>query len=128
MTAAFTAAEYVAALDYNLAPFVDASGTIPEPTDRAIVRFRNAYLAFLGLDPHASEEERQARAEEMSKASEEEQAAHLATLRAMLAEVCAGHPTTEQIDALPYRVVLAMVSWLLGVLANPQKPAPATSS
>ena len=58
----------------------------------------------------------------------EEQIAHVARLREVVAQACGGCPTREQVDALPFRVVRVFATWLLDEFTNPKPPSAATSA
>lgn len=118
----FNAGEFVEALDWSWRPYVDASGTTPEPSERAIIRYGAAYYAAMGLKMGASEDEIKARSKELEGAGEDAQVEFMGQVRAAVIELSAGSPSAEQVTDAPFRIVRAHARWLFEQMTNPQKP------
>lgn len=109
-------------LDYNLRPYVEASGTVPEPTRKRQADFtrRMTKLANVqgmpeieGLSPEDQQKairENPALIDTMLDRGDEAED----EIRSAVADLCAGSPTKEQIDELPPRVFLAFSQWIQG--------------
>lgn len=123
----FAPDDFVEALDWSYRPHVEASGTTPEPSERAIIRYGAAYYEALGLKVGASEEEMKERAKELENAGEDAQVEFMGQIRAAVIELAAGSPSAEEVNAAPFRVVRAHARWLFDQMTNPQKPAAASS-
>lgn len=111
-------------LDYNLRPYVEASGTVPEPTRARQAEFtkRMTKLAnttnlpeIRNLSPEEQEKAIQDdpglidRMLELGDEAESE-------LREAVANLCGGsegQPTREELDALPPRIFTAFYRWIL---------------
>lgn len=128
--AGFKALDAAEPLDYDFNPYLDIAGTIVEPTSDQIDVFRqsmtNAYTE-LDIDP------------EMLKAAvsgdigdhAESVLAHFGEIMASTSELetktaqivavlCAGSPSEENIMALPYRVRQAFLGWVTGTFFSPE--------
>lgn len=139
----FKAQDAVAALEWNFRPFVDASGTSPEPSDQAINRFRRRYFRVI----EAIKGEGMAALQKMEESADQPVAPAvtlrdgLATMEAFLtepdadfeklqevtaeiskavAEVCSDSPNFEQIEALPSRPRQMFFGWIVGQLLLPE--------
>jgi hypothetical protein len=125
----FDAAE-ILALDYSLKPYVNAAGTVPEPTPSRLNAFTRRVM-LLGAAVAAPEEAPDPApagkaAEEMGIAAidaadierllDQNEAAEK-ELRGAVADLCAGSPSPEQIEALPTRVFMRFFRWLMGELS-----------
>lgn len=122
MSGGFKADEFVEALDWTWRPYVDASGTTAEPSERAIIRYGAAYYAAMGLKVGATEEELKTRAKELEEAGEDAQVDFMGQIRAAVIELSAGSPSAEQVNGAPFRIVRAHARWLFEQMTNPQKP------
>ncbi len=112
-------------LAYNLKPYVDAEGVVPEPSRD---RYNKFAKRITKLSVEASElveilsdgDDKKLRENpkildalaEQSDSAEKE-------LRAAVADLCNGSPTKKQIDALPTRVFMRFYRWLSSEL-NPE--------
>lgn len=105
----FKATEAVPALDYDFTPHVEAKGTVPEPSQKAIKKFNKAMRQLTGgkslLD--------------IAKLDEDEQEAMNDGMKPIIADLCQGHPSLAQLDELPHRLLSAFCGWLMGQLQNP---------
>lgn len=135
----FNAAEAVEALDFDLNPYVDAKGAVPEPTDKQVqafyARLGNGLRDVTGEDLDVTDPV--AVAKVMANVTEEQLGKMSDAMLDAHAEVCGakydpatqswsgGHPTREQIEQLPYRVRQAFYGHLQGWL-NPEASGPAT--
>lgn len=114
----FDAADSVDPLDWSFAPYVDASGTVPEPTHEMV---ENLFAAIRGLAvaagiaPGASRREA---IEAFAAIPEKVQRKQTKATMDALIGFCQGSPSREQIEALPYRPLNAFVGWLVGQFAG----------
>lgn len=126
----FKAAEAVPADDlaYDLAPY-GPSGTVPEPSrdqldayweaNRAIYENAGVDLSKVeSVDPQ-SQEGRAALTEAFADIPRDKRKAITPERIAAMAELCQGHPSAEEIKALPFRHQEAFMGWLMGVFSNP---------
>lgn len=121
----FNAAQVVEALDFNFNPYVDAKGTIAEPTDEQIAKFLNdmkdavekvkdrlpegvdtsdpadVLMAIDGLDASAITETHQA-------------------IAGIFAQLCSGNPSREVLLRLPMRVRSIFYGWLQQEVMSPE--------
>lgn len=138
----FEAAQAVVALDWDLRPYVEASGTIPEPSQAKLDAYATAMLGVfseMGLDlpATASEDdieqaltERLTQGKSLTELGPEVQRMHEAIRKRRIAaasKVCGGHPTVTQITQLPPRVREAFLGWVAGFAADPTLPQSVTS-
>lgn len=125
----FNAGEVVANddLDFDFADVGGPKGTVPEPTRDRL----DAYWASVreGMEVAGLDQERMLEAEKLGGADTPEGRAALVAIMAeatpeklsemtrgriqAIADLCAGQPSREEIDALPYRVQEAFFGWLL---------------
>ena len=103
-------ATQVEGLDYDLRPYVDAHGTVPEPSDDLVEAF---YYGLANVLKEALGEERLEgvnirNADElaplMADLSREDYKATRVTLLDLYANLCDGRPSRDELEALPYRV------------------------
>lgn len=91
-------------------------GTIPEPSVGDIQTFQKTVRSVSPTgDPT-----------KLGDVSAADAADVFDTLRQALAELCHGSPTLAQIEALPFRYLIAFVGYVLGELGNPPSPITAT--
>lgn len=114
----FNAVKAVAKLDYDFTGLdVDSlkgvKGTTPEPTADQVTEMRFKLRKLFSLDEDADVTEK------MASLSEQELKDRDKELAEIYADVCSQEPTTEQILALPHRVLQAYIGWLSGELNNP---------
>lgn len=126
----FVAAQAVAALAYDFTgigvpALDDVKGVTPEPTQEQ-VRIKDVELRkFLGLDDDAEGEEiTDAVAEKVSAMDKRADADR--RLVEIYADCCSQQPTTEQMLALPHRVLAAYLGYLAGELNSPTAGSNAT--
>jgi len=130
----FDAGAVVEPLDWDFTAFKAGKGTVPEPSDAQLGKFIR--------DVMAAQQTESASLAPLTEAGDDPEAmlAAIAALpedvlpgatKAMIkpyAELCAGHPSEEQLGKLPPRVRVAFFAWLAGELrpeasAGDSKPA-----
>ena len=114
-------------IKYNLRPYVDAAGVVPEPDSPRL----NKFIKRITLLSAATSEEGEA-AEQLAKGGEpdltkidreelekllDQNAVAEDELRQAVADLCNGSPTPEQIKNLPTRVFTAFFNYLLKKLS-----------
>jgi hypothetical protein len=128
----FILSEEVTTLDYNFEPYA-SSGTIPEPSAYQIQVFKQGLAQLV---------ERMAENEEidLDKLPPKEYAKRLSGLLSedtteqdekvlhMIADVCTGQPSYDDLSALPFRARQAFLGWILGSLITPEAPRPVTNN
>jgi len=115
-------------LEFSFRPHVDVAGTIPDPSEARVRAFN---LAVDKLRREAADETTKLLAEQdgdeqtqpddpglAEKATAIAERLHEKELD-LVAELCAGTPTREQIADLPHRVRVAFMEWLGEELRNP---------
>jgi hypothetical protein len=129
----FDASNAVEALDWDFAPHVQASGTVPEPSDRILRGFQAAMtrnLTDLGVD-RAQLGSPQQLVAALADVDEKKLEKAADKVNKALADLCQGSPSLEQLEQLPPRVRNAFMGWLTGLLfgtgENPTLPSPVTS-
>lgn len=115
--AKFTAGTAVEPLEWDFTKYQPAptegqavapwGGTIPEPTQAALERFNAALVAAAPTGDAA-------------RLSEVTDMSVLDPIKRALADLCGNLPSVAQLDALPFRVLVAFIGWLAGRLTNPQ--------
>jgi len=127
----FNAADAAEPLEYDFAPYADARGTVPEPSDDQVAEFygnlsRNLERA-LGAERVADvdmTDPLEVGALFQSLTSEDHRAMYDSLLD-LHAGVCSGEPSREQIAALPFRLRRAFYGMVQGWL-RPESSRPAT--
>lgn len=120
----FKATEEVEELSYDFNPHFAAKGVIPEPTTDAVEAYRRVIFDsikdvasdMLDLDPETDVDKVDwtTKVDEVfAKSKEVEDSATLAT-----AELTGLDP--DMLFALPYRVRVAFMGWIMGVFLNPE--------
>lgn len=115
----FKATEAVEELTYDFTPHANVSGTIPEPSSKAIEDYRDAiFSAFkaTGLNPEEMRDgkmtfDRLDEVMEKSKDMEEAMLSATADLTGL------AHSTLRD---LPYRVKAAFMGWIMGQFFSPE--------
>lgn len=105
----FKAGDASPKLDYDFAPFTTAKGTVPEPSQNAMKQFNKAAVALTGGKTK----------EELAKLPLEDQEALGDAMKPLIADLCNGSPTLDQLEELPFRPLVAFNAWLMGSFANP---------
>jgi hypothetical protein len=105
----FSAKSAAPALDYDFNPHVKAKGTVPEPSQEAVEQFQEVILAIL---PDGD-------LDKLQNLSLAEGKAATLKFKEALADLCAGSPSREELDALPHRVLVAFSGWLSGSFQDP---------
>lgn len=106
----FDAGQVVEPLAFDLAPYVAAAGTIPEPSEADLRAFQRGFRQATGA---AEGDDMQAVLAGLSEDKAEALSGQLLTLVAVL---CHDTPNGEQLAALPLRVQKAFFGWLFGEL------------
>jgi hypothetical protein len=119
----FEADKVVSALVWNFRPFVEADGTTPEPSDKAVRHFLFETQQITAELPNSDDEDF---VEQIKNMREEDYDAISDRITDLVAELCAGSPTRDQIDALPHRIQRQYVAWLRKELTDPEAPSVAT--
>ncbi len=131
--AKFNAKDAVEPLEFDLAPYADAKGAVPEPTDDQVAEF----YANLGKTmENALGDERVAGVDLtdpaqvgklFAKLTAEDHRAMYGELLNVHAAVCGGRPSSDDLAALPFRLRQAFYGavqeWL-----RPEASRPATTS
>jgi hypothetical protein len=131
--AGFNAADAVDPFDYNFAPYADAKGTIPEPTDAQVNRFyaglASALKEGLGEDRVSGIDlaDRAQLAKLQSELSADDMDKVSAAFLNLYAAVCSDQPSREDLEALPYRLRAAFYGAVQGWL-SPEASRPATNA
>lgn len=92
-------------------------GTIPEPSEDAIMSFQRAQRAALGLDTGADEEE--VRKHLMAMTDDEQEAMNVAVLDSYAA-LCNGSPSRDLLSAIPFRHRRLFYRWLSEEINDPK--------
>jgi len=121
----FNAATVVEALDFNFNPYVDAKGTITEPSDDQIAKFLNDLQAVMervkdrlpeGVDTSDPSEVISAiDGLDASAITETHQ-----ELAGVFAELCSGNPSRELLLRVPMRVRSIFYGWLQQEVMSPE--------
>ena len=114
----FSAESAVEPLDYDLRPYVDAQGTVPEPTHeqvQALFKALRELVVAAGVDPGASRDEV---IQAFADIPEEQQKAQSDATMQAIVDFCQGSPSKQEIEALPYRPLNAFLGWLVGQFAG----------
>jgi hypothetical protein len=129
----FKASEHMSQLDYQFGPSHTRLGTqiqgcTPEPATEAVNRFTNnmAKLAeergFKVEDPNDLREV----SEVFGRMTAEDMDALDQDARELVAELCDGHPTRDEIVSLYHRPFQSWLGWLQGELRDPEVSTGAT--
>lgn len=125
---AFNAGQVVESLDFDFRPYVNAHGTIAEPTDDQVrkmnLALRDATLAVTGQD--VDPEDRAAMARAFGKLTDEQLRAMEAANVAAIAIVTGTAPAAGDLDGLPFRIKREFIKWLIRELNDPEGSATAT--
>lgn len=125
---AFDAGKVVEALDWSWRPYVDLSGTVPEPTDDELRKMnaalRDATVAITGED--FDPEDRKALNAAFSKLTDDQLKANQAANLEAVAIVTKNSPSLEQLRKAPARLQREFIKWLMRELNDPEGQATAT--
>lgn len=129
----FNAANAVEPLDYNFSPFVEAKGTVPEPTDEQVADFYanlgNQLENALGKERTEGvdlTDPQQVGKLFMSLTADDHRSMYEALLK-LHAAVCSNQPTEDDLRALPFRLRQSFYGMLQEWL-RPEASRPATNS
>ena len=126
---AFDAGKVVEALDWDLRPYVDAHGTVPEPTDDEIRtmndRLREITVATVGADFDPTDRTAALKAFASLTAEDVEKFAD-AQLDAVVV-VTKDSPSRETLAGTPPRIRMKFIKWLMQELNDPEGLATATT-
>jgi hypothetical protein len=128
----FVAREAVAALAYDftgigVAELDGIKGVTPEPTQEQVRTKDVALRKLLGLDDEAEGEEITDAVAEKVSAMEKRTETDLELVR-IYADCCSQQPSTEQMLALPHRILAAYLGYLAGELNTPTAGSSATKN
>lgn len=128
--AGFHAENVVDPLEWDFAPYVNAHGTTPEPTDRQIAEFLSGLKAVVkeaeeagGGTPDDSRDPA-AVLEAIDNLDPEKNIEQMAKVNALYSALCSGMPSTEQISQLPMRVRTIFFTWLQQEVMAPEAAGP----
>lgn len=131
--AGFNAAEVVEALDFDFTSFDGPKGTIPEPSSKQVKKFFNtvrdiSIVIRRGQKDFNEEEiiEDADHAATVLAALDETSEEHNTKMYNNVVMVCSNAFTREQLEALPFRVQNAFITWLTNQI-SPEAEAPATN-
>lgn len=119
-------------LDYDFNPYIDAKGTVPEPTDDQVAAFYDGlsrqFELALGDDRTDGVDftEPMSVAALLSSLREEDNRKLYEALLELHVAVCSGAPSREQLEALPFRLRRMFYGAVQGWL-RPESWQPATS-
>lgn len=123
------------ALEFDFSTWNGPKGIVPEPPRSAVNKMlKGTSKAFreLGIGDNAEDEKDmtpQEIADTMEKVEDDETFEKLnEALLEHLAELCAGSPSREQLEALPYRPFMGFFGYLMGNLTNPEGSSTGTNS
>ena len=128
----FDATEDVDPLEFNFAPYADAKGVVPEPSEAQVAAF---YVGLSSNMERALGKDRMAgvdptdplsMADLLQSLTEEDQAKLGDSLLELHANVCGGEPSREHIAALPFRLRRMFYGAVQGWL-RPEGWKPATN-
>lgn len=126
-------------LEYDFSPwlskeFSDRRGVVPEPSRAAVndlMRKIQSNFKELGL---ANEDDDDSTtpaeiADRVSKIADDEMFEKIAeAINAAVGELCAGTPSVDTIEALPYRPFMGFFGFIVGNLMNPEASKPGTNN
>lgn len=121
--AGFDAGKAVDPLDWSLRPYVDATGTVPEPTDTEFRAYMRTMKQLTGVDEAATDDELNRR---LSGLDDDALQQMTDDLIAALVKLTKGSPSVEQIKAMPQRPQRAFVRWLMQEMNDPNSSSAAT--
>jgi hypothetical protein len=121
----FNAATIAESLDYDFAPHVKASGTIPEPSDDQIGEFLDAVQGVMkeaqAMVPEDLDTDNAAALlDAMNHLEAAEFVRITAKMSGVYSRLCSNHPTERQIQALPLRIRRLFFEWLQQEVINPE--------
>lgn len=120
---AFDAGKVVDALVWDFRPYVDAHGTTPEPTDKAVRHFLFETQRLADELPDSGDEDF---LEKVKNMTEEDYDVISDRVVQQVAEVTSGNPSRAQIEELPHRIQRMYIAWLRKELTDPEAPSVAT--
>jgi len=123
--AGFVADGVVEALDFDFKPYVKASGTIPEPTDKQIAEFLKALKALAqevqkDLPSDIDMNDPASLLGALDDLDPEVMEKLTGKMGGIYAALCTNTPTEEHIIGLPPRIRTIFYSWLQQEVMNPE--------
>ena len=123
--AGFKAESVVEALDYDFKPFVQVSGTIPEPTDRQIADFLGDMKSLFkeiesDLPQGVNLDDMGSVMSAMDELDTEVTIKITGKMCEVYAKLCSGTPSEAQIRELPPRIRQIFFSWLQQEVMAPE--------
>lgn len=117
--AGFVSSQQIEPLAYDFEEH-GPSGVTPEPTQGTLTRFLGRLKEVTGDVGIESPDELAAALDTFDEAKLEEVNGQMVDA---VADLCQGHPTRDEIVALPVRIQQAWTGWLLGQLTDPTRPS-----
>lgn len=114
--------------------FPDRRGVVPEPSRTAVndlMRKIQTNFKELGLANEDDDESTTPAeiADRVNKIADDDMLEKISeAINAAVAELCAGTPSVDTIEALPYRPFMGFFGFLMGNLMNPEASKPGTNS
>jgi hypothetical protein len=123
--AGFKAEGVVEALDYDLKPYVNAAGTIPEPTDTQIAEFLTGIKAVFkeaekDLPTDLDTEDPGVLLGAIDALDPTAQIKAMGEMAKVYAGLCSNTPSAEEITQLPMRVRTIFFNWLQQEVMAPE--------
>lgn len=118
-------------LDWDFRPFIEAHGTIEEPSIQRVTQlqktFQSVFAKALEAEKDAIEQgntnEADVLARQIQALTSEEGDEIMKRVIKSVGIVCNGSPSVEQIQKLPWRGRQAFVGWVVGTFLNPESSA-----
>lgn len=142
----FDAGQAAVALEWDLRPYVQAHGTAPEPSRKALDDYATqtgGIFDDMGLELKATADEEdiekevrrvfsdQLEGKSLQEAKPTVDAIHEKIRRVRVeatSGICCGSPTAEEIEALPPRIQEAFLGWVAGWAVDPTMELATSSS
>lgn len=122
----FTANKVLDPLEYDFAPYCDAAGSVPEPSDDQVVAYQHGLANAVGEATGAEVTNRDALIEALAALTEEQMRKIDEVMLDVHADVCGGSPSREHIATLPYRLKQAWYGYVAAWL-SPEAWRPVTN-
>lgn len=123
--AGFVLADQVEPLAYDFGAY-GPSGVTPEPSQGGLTRFLTQIkdlAQVAGVDAADLQDAAPAEVARVLDSLDEHKLEETnGQMVDALADLCQGHPTRDEIQALPARIQQAWTGWLMGQLTDPTKP------
>lgn len=127
---AFDAAAAVKPLTFTFKPYVELEGTVPEPDQDRLDRFRRTVVDLSGqvFDDDGKFDEQKVK-KLIDDAGGKEAFDHKSYDQVLdcYADACGGSPTREQLDTLPATIRTAFFQWVWRSFTDPTSRTPGTT-